>query len=171
MSDKILAETPYLRFIDRDGWSFVERPQATGVVAIVAVTDDGKLIFVEQPRLPMGRTVIELPAGLAGDEPGMAGEALAAAAQRELLEETGYASAGMELLGTCCTSPGMTNEVVAFFRARGLRKVAAGGGVAGEEIHVHEVPLGDAHAWLQGRAAGGTPIAVKVYAGLYWATR
>jgi ADP-ribose pyrophosphatase len=55
------------------------------------------------------------------------------------------------------------------FRARGLRRVGAGGGVEGEQIRVHEVPLSEADAWLAARAAGGTPVAIKVYAGLYWA--
>jgi ADP-ribose pyrophosphatase len=171
MSDRILAETPYLRFIDRDGWAFVERPNATGVVMIVALTDDRRLILVEQPRPPLGTTVIELPAGLVGDEPGMADEPLAQAARRELLEETGYEAAVVEPLGAFATSPGMTPELVSLFRARGLRRVAAGGGVAGERIRVHEIPLDEAPAWLQTRAAGGTPISIKVFAGLYWAAR
>jgi ADP-ribose pyrophosphatase len=171
MSDRTLAETPYLRFVDRDGWAFVERPGITGVVMIVAVTDDQRILLVEQPRPPMRSTVIELPAGLAGDEPGMAGEALAEAARRELVEETGYDAATMELLGGCATSPGMSNEIITLFRARGLRKVNAGGGVGGERIVLHEVPLGDVHAFLQARAAGGTPVSIKVYAGLYFAGR
>ena len=171
MADRILAQTRYLRFIDRDGWCFVERPHVTGVVTIVAVTDAGHLLLVEQVRPPLGRATIELPAGLVGDEPGMADEPLEAAARRELFEETGYEATTMELLSTCATSPGMTSELVSIFRARGLRKVAAGGGVAGEHIRVHEVPLGEAEGWLAARARAGTPVAVKVYAGLYWATR
>jgi ADP-ribose pyrophosphatase len=168
MPDRVLAETRFLRLVDRDGWTFVERPQITGVVTLVAITDEGRLLLVEQPRKPVGGATIELPAGLVGDEPGMADEGLAEAARRELLEETGYDAASMELLATCATSPGMTNELVTIFRARGLRKVTAGGGVAGEDIRVHEVPLAEVDAWLAARAAEGFTIAVKVYSGLYF---
>jgi ADP-ribose pyrophosphatase len=171
MADQILVETPYLRLIAREGWYFVERPHVSGVVTVVAVTDEGRLILVEQPRPPMGSTTIELPSGLVGDEPEHAHEGLAAGARRELLEETGYDAATMELVATCATTPGMTNEMVSIFRAGGLRKVTAGGGVGGERIHVHEVPLAEADTWLAARAANGTPIAVKVYAGLHWARR
>jgi ADP-ribose pyrophosphatase len=171
MPDRVLAETRFLRLIDRDGWTFVERPQITGVVTMVAVTDEGRLLLVEQPRRPMGGATIELPAGLVGDEPGMADEGLAEAARRELLEETGYEATSMELVATCATSPGMTSELVSIFRARGLRKVAAGGGVAGEDIRVHEVPLTEVDAWLAARAAAGFTVAVKVYAGLHFCSR
>jgi ADP-ribose pyrophosphatase len=171
MADRILAETKFLRLVDRDGWYFVERPHGSGVVMVVAVTDEGRLILVEQHRPAMGLTVIELPAGLAGDLAEHADEPLEAAARRELLEETGYEAAGMDFIASASTSPGMTSEVVTFFRARGLRRVGSGGGVDGEQIRVHEVPLADADAWLAARAAGGTPISVKVYAGLYWAAR
>ena len=133
MADRTLAETRFLRFVDRDGWSFVERVSATAVVMIVAVTDEGKLVLVEQPRPPLGRRVIELPAGLVGDEPGQANEALEDAARRELLEETGYAASSMERLATCATSPGMTNELSSRPFGRGgcggsMRGVGWGGG-------------------------------------------
>ena len=48
---------------------------------LVAVTIDGKLLLTEQYRIPVGRSVIELPAGLVGDEAGQEQEALATAAQ------------------------------------------------------------------------------------------
>jgi ADP-ribose pyrophosphatase len=171
MPDRVLAETPYLRLIDRDGWFFVQRPHANDVVMLIAVTDEGRLLLVEQVRPPLGRPVIELPAGLVGDEPERAGESLAAAAGRELEEETGYRAETVEPLATCATSPGMTSEIVNLFRARGLRKVAAGGGVGGERIVVHEVPLPEVHDWLEARAREGAAISIKVYAGLHWATR
>src|SRR5512142_3214140 len=93
-----IAEGKYLRFVKRGRWEYVERTQVSGIVGVLAVTDDNKLILVEQYRPPLQNPVIELPAGLAGDTPGTAGEALAIAARRELLEETGYEASGMELL-------------------------------------------------------------------------
>jgi hypothetical protein len=47
MAYRILAETPFLRLVDRDGWSFVERANARAVVVIVPLTAERRLLFVE----------------------------------------------------------------------------------------------------------------------------
>jgi len=171
MADRILVETKFLRCIDRDGWFFVERPNAHAVVTVVPVTSNGTIILVEQFRPPVGRTVIELPAGLVGDGPDRAGEGLETAARRELLEETGYDARRLIPIANCATSPGVVNEIASFYLATDLVKVHDGGGVDGEEIQVHEVPLAGAPAWLQQRAAAGTIISAKVYAGLFFAAQ
>lgn len=167
--DEVIAETKHLRMINRDGWTFVQRPKVTGVVSIVALTDEDEIIFVEQLRKPVSARTIELPAGLAGDEPGHEHEPLEATAARELLEETGFEAGLIEPLLSCPTSPGMTDEVVSFFLATKLRRVAAGGGVAGEDIEVHVVPLDQAHAFLVACARAGKPVAAKALAGLHFA--
>jgi ADP-ribose pyrophosphatase len=169
MADRILVETKFLRCIDRDGWFFVERPHSQGVVTVVPVTSDRRIILVEQFRPPVGCNVVELPAGLVGDEPGHDGEGLEAAARRELLEETGYDARSLIPIANCATSPGVVNEVASFFLATDLVKVHDGGGVVGENIRVHEVPLAEAAGWLRQRAAEGKLISAKVYAGLYFA--
>ena len=92
-----------------------------------------------------------------------------AAAKRELLEETGYQAATLELVSTTATSPGMTNELVRFVLASDLTKVGEGGGTPSEDIRVHEVPLGEARAWLTEREQHGTLLAAKIFAGLYFA--
>jgi ADP-ribose pyrophosphatase len=134
----------------------------------VAVTDEQKLLLVEQYRIPVHARTIELPAGIVGDEPGAANESMAEAAKRELLEETGYAAETMEALMAGPSSSGLTSEMVTLLRASGLKRVHKGGGVAHENIIVHEVPLGKVREWLAKRAAEGLLIEPKVYAGLYF---
>jgi ADP-ribose pyrophosphatase len=163
----VLAAGRFLRLVRGEGWEFVERVRATGVVAIVAVTSDGELILTEQFRRSLSGRVIDLPAGLAGDGPRT--EELATAARRELIEETGYDARRLTLLAQAPTSPGLTTEVVSFFRATGLKKVAAGGGVEGEQITIHAVQLDRMDAWLRRRSRAGIQIDCKVFAGLYFA--
>jgi ADP-ribose pyrophosphatase len=166
MPDRILVETPFLRCIDRDGWFFAERPHIDGVVALVALTPERRIVLVEQPRVPVGAQVIELPAGLSGDDPGSHGEGLESAAQRELLEETGYRAGRLELLGRCPTSPGMVTEILAFYLATELERVGEGGGVEGEQIKVHEVPLDELGAWLRRQETDGRLLSATLFAGL-----
>lgn len=168
-NDKVVAETRYLRLLEREGWSFVQRPNVTGVVSVVALTDEGEMLFVEQLRCPVSARTIELPAGLAGDEAEFSHEDLAQTAARELKEETGYEADHIRFILACPTSPGMTDEVASFFLATGLRKTGEGGGVAGEDITVHLVPLNAAHKFLMACAAQGKPVAAKAMAGLHFA--
>ncbi len=157
----------HLRLVERDGWEFVERPGVRGIVVVAAVTPGGRLLLVEQRREPVGARVVELPAGLVGDDGSPADEPLEEAARRELLEETGWDAAGMERLAGGPPSAGVSSEVVTFFRARGLAKTGPGGGVDGEEIAVHEVPLGEVEAFLRSREAAGALVDPKVWAGLF----
>jgi ADP-ribose pyrophosphatase len=163
---RILAEGRYLRLVVEDGWEFVERKSTTGIVVIVAVTDQGRLLLVEQFRPPVRHRVLELPAGLAGDVAGQEAEELATAARRELSEETGYEAETMDLLGGGPPSSGTTSEMVSFFRAGGLRRTGRGGGDAHEDIEVHEVALPEVRSWLQARERQGRQVDPKVFAGL-----
>jgi ADP-ribose pyrophosphatase len=165
----VLAEGQHLRLVRRDRWEYAERIRGTGIVVIVAVTDDGRLLLTEQHRIPVGRPVIELPAGLAGDRAEDAGEDLETAARRELLEETGYEAEAFERLTEGPPSAGLSSEVVTFLRATRPRKVGAGGGDAHEAITVHAVPLGEVPGWLDAVVRRGCLVDPKVYAGLYFA--
>jgi ADP-ribose pyrophosphatase len=165
----ILHEGRFLRLMKRGRWEYVERLKATGVVVILAITGAGSLVLTEQYRIPVNQRVIELPAGLAGDGPGDELETLAAAARRELLEETGYEAKEMIALTAGPPSAGLATEIVTILRATGLRRVAAGGGEGDEQIQVHEVPLDQVAGWLQRKLAGGLLVDPKVYAGLYFA--
>ena len=166
---KTLYDGRHTRFVSLGKWEFVERKGVTGIVGIVAVTEEGKLLLVEQYRPPVGKFVIEIPAGLAGDVAGQETEQLATAARRELLEETGYEAAGMTFLADGASSAGITSEIITLFRATDLKKTGAGDGDGSEEITVHEVPLGEVRQWLQARREEGKLIDLKVYSALYFA--
>ncbi len=163
----IIGETPYLRLKDQDGWSFVERKNANGVVCIAAMTDEHKVLLVEQYRVAVGGNVIELPAGLVGDE-GQADEDFEVAAQRELIEEAGYQASDLKRSVSLASSAGMTNEVVVLFLASGLEKVGDGGGIGDEEIIVHEVPISEIHDWLLNAQSENKLIDGRVYAGIHF---
>ena len=170
-----LCESKYLRLLKRGPWEYVQRTHPAGAVVIVAVTDDDRVVLTDQWRVPVGRRVIEMPAGIVGDEPDQADEPRLEAARRELLEETGYeADEWCEAL-TSVSSAGLTDETVTFFLARGLRRVAAGGGIAHEKILVHLVPLSEFDLWLDQRLAAGYQVDGRLYSGIWlwrrWAER
>jgi ADP-ribose pyrophosphatase len=164
---EVMAAGKYLRLVKRGHWEYADRHTCTGAVAIVAITEDRRLLLAEQYRIPLLKNVLELPAGLVGDVPGEQHEEMATAARRELVEETGYEAAEMRWLAAGPSSAGLTSEVVDFFLATGLKRVGAGGGDQHENIVVHEVSLDVVPDWLAERAAAGVLIDPKVYAGLF----
>mgnify|MGYP001296041203 CR=1 FL=1 len=163
-----IAEGRHLRLLRLGNWEYVERRDTSGIVAVVAVTDDDRVVLVGQFRAAVSRRCIELPAGLAGDSAEHRDEDLVAAARRELLEETGYEAERFEHLCAGPPSAGLSSEVITFYRAHGLRRVGTGGGDADERITVHEIPLRQADDWLKREAAAGALIDPKVYTGLYF---
>ncbi len=88
-----------------------------GAVAVIALTDDGKIVMVEQYRKALERDVVEIPAGKLekGEEPSLC-------AKRELEEETGYVCKSLDWLISFYTSPGFADELVHLYVARGLEK-------------------------------------------------
>jgi ADP-ribose pyrophosphatase len=152
----------------RGRWEYAERNNPGGAVIIIATTPADDVLFVEQYRVAIQERTIELPAGLVGDRAEHAPESVLLAARRELEEETGYRCAQIDFIHRGPSSAGMSTEMVAFVRARGLERVSPGGGDATEDIVVHEVPRGTAHAWLLARAASGYSIDPKLFAGLWF---
>jgi len=159
----------FLEIRRRNRWEYVSRTNAHSVVAIVAITQANELLLVEQYRLPILQSVIELPAGLAGDDPGTSGEPPFEAARRELLEETGYVSDDWTELMSGPSSAGLTDEVVVMFLARSASQQTNGGGVGGEDIILHRVPLNEVIPWLMAKQAAGAAIDFKVIAGIHFA--
>lgn len=157
--DEIVWEGKYIAVHKKGRWEYVARTRNVSAAVIVAI-DDGAVLLVEQYRVPLGRNCLELPAGLIGDE--TAGEAAEAAASRELEEETGYRADRVADLGHYYSSPGMVSEGFTLFRAEGLERVSAGGGVEGEDIVVHRVALADVPAFVAKKRAEGCAIDVKL---------
>ncbi len=106
-----------------------------GAVAIVALTDDGRICLVRQFRPALGRVTVEVPAGKldAGEDP-------LACAHRELLEETGMRADAMAFLTTVATSVGFCDELIHIYMATGLT-FAHSNPDADEFINVDLVPL------------------------------
>ena len=157
--------------MERNGWELVERPGIDAVVAVVATTGAGELILVEQYREPVSCQVVELPAGLVGDDVGAEGETIEAAAQRELEEETGFSANGWRRLTAGPPSPGQSSEIVTLMRAIEVEKRGLGGGVLGEEITTHCVALPKVADWLVEKEASGVLIDPKIWLALFFLQR
>nr|WP_172799839.1 NUDIX hydrolase [Croceicoccus bisphenolivorans] len=150
----------------RGRWEYVSRARSIRAAVILAV-EDGHVLLVEQFRTPLQRPCIELPAGLIGDgvvdgEGGADDEHALDAAGRELEEETGYRAAELVDAGEFFSSPGMVTESFTLVIAKGLTKVGDGGGVSGEDITVHRVPLSDIEGFVARQRASGKAIDVRM---------
>jgi ADP-ribose pyrophosphatase len=157
----------YLSLVETDHWEYVTRSNAHAVVVIIALTGNGEIVLVEQYRRPVDRNVIELPAGLVGDQHGPHEQVLEAA-RRELIEETGFEAGSVELVMESPSSAGMTDEIVSFIRARGLVRIGSGGGDDSEDIVTHTIPLDQADRWLEQKQADGLYLDPKIFTALYW---
>ncbi len=91
-----------------------------GAVVVLAVLDNGALLFERQFRYPLRRSFLELPAGKID-----AGEEILATAQRELLEETGHVARQWEYLGVMHPCIGYSDERIEIFLARDVQRIAA----------------------------------------------
>jgi ADP-ribose pyrophosphatase len=111
-SDTLSSPVDGSRFV-RD---VVEHP---GAVAVVAVDEANRVLLVRQYRHPVGYRLVELPAGLRDvqDEP------LEQTAARELYEEGHVRASDWRVLADVFSSPGMTDEAVRIFLARGITSV------------------------------------------------
>lgn len=116
-----------------------------GAVAILAVTDDNKIVMVEQYRKALERIIVEIPAGKLekGEKPDVC-------ALRELEEETGYECASLELLTSFYTSPGFADEIVHVYLAKGLTKKENAAGLDEDEfVNLKELTLEEALQYVK----------------------
>ncbi len=165
---EILHQGRWLKLQKQGTWEFVSRTNPGGAAVIIAVTPTAKVLFVEQFRVPIKLRTIEFPAGLIGDDAAFADESAATSAARELEEETGWRPSQVKYIHGGPSSAGMSTEYMHFYRASGLSKIHAGGGVAGEDIVVHEIPVDQVSAFLVERIAAGYAVDPKVYAGVHF---
>lgn len=163
---EVLCEGRHMLFLRRRGWEYAEHRVAKEAVMIVALTDDGKIVLVEEFRPAVNAPVISPPAGLVGDE---GPEEAIVAARRELAEETGYEAPAFELLARGPGSAGQSSELITFFLARGARLAGEQAAHDRGSIRVHAVPIANLPAWTREREAEGALVDPKVFAGLYLA--
>jgi ADP-ribose pyrophosphatase len=139
-------------------WEALERLGIGGIVVMVAITPAGNVILEKQFRPPVGRDVLELPAGLV--EPH---ESMEVAAKRELIEETGWSAGRLEFLAEGPISTGASTEALRAYLCTELVFVGKNGGDDNEIIEVIEVPLRQAQEYLHTAQAKGTLIDLKVF--------
>ena len=157
-------EGRFLSLREINDWEFVTRANATGVVGIFAFTSDQQVILVEQYRRPVKSRVLEICAGLIGDEEDFANESITDCASRELIEETGFTAGKMSPLLNSPTAAGMTDEMTYFFLAEGCVKTGKGGGVGGEDIITHIVDLEDLSHFMKTKEQAGVLVDSKIHA-------
>lgn len=129
--------------------------EAGAAVTVVPIDGDGRLLLVRQHRPPVGRELLELPAGSID-----AGESPEACAERELQEEAGVRPRRLERLGGFFTAPGYCDEYLYVFLATDLVESKLEGDE--ESIAVEAVTLDDALAMV----ASGELEDAKTLAGL-----
>ncbi|MCI0360860.1 MAG: NUDIX hydrolase [Planctomycetaceae bacterium] len=109
-----------------------------GACVLVPLLDDGRVCLIRNFRISVNATLIELPAGtLEPNEPPHV------TAERELIEETGYRAAKIELLHAFFLSPGILDEKMHLYLASGLSEGATAR-EEGEEIENLVVPWQEA---------------------------
>jgi ADP-ribose pyrophosphatase len=116
-----------------------------GAVAILPITDDGKIVMVEQYRKALERNLVEIPAGKLEK-----GEDSEDSARRELEEETGYVCENLDWLISFYTSPGFADEIVHLYVATGLSKKEDAATLDEDEfVNILELSLEEANLYIE----------------------
>lgn len=132
-----------------------------GAAVIVPVFDNGDILLERQHRYPLRRDFLELPAGKIDPNEGEL-----ECAQRELLEETGYAADAWHYMATFYPCIGYSDERLVFYRASSLKHVGDAPD-HDEFLEILRVPMAEAMAMVgDGRINEG-----KTVMGLLWLER
>ena len=161
-SERIQWQGKFITARTRGKWEYVTRACGIRAAVILAIDADDHVLLVEQYRVPLGKACLELPAGLIGDDDSSPDEDPAAAAARELEEETGYRAERIEVIGEFYSSPGMVSESFTLVRAHGLTRVGPGGGTEAEDITVHRIALAHLPQFVEMARARGLGIDVRL---------
>ncbi len=114
-------------------------------VNVVAVTPDGHIVLVHQYRHGIREICLEVPGGVMDPDDASP----AAAAARELLEETGYASASVREIGVVSSNPAILTNQTHIYLVEDARRVAEPNPDAHEELRVELVAVADVRARIQ----------------------
>jgi ADP-ribose pyrophosphatase len=119
-----------------------EYVEHTGAVAVLAFNEREELLLMKQYRRPVGKFLMELPAGLL-DVPG---ESKLDCAKRELAEEAGLEAASWSELLSFHTTPGGNTEAISIFVAKELSESKMDFQATGEEVDMPKswVPIDEA---------------------------
>lgn len=140
--------------VGKKGWHVYQIVRHPGGVGVLPVHDDGTVTLIRQLRPAADASLLEVPAGRLDP-----GEDPAACGRRELAEETGLTAATLSPLGVLHSSPGVFDEVIHLFLARGLAQEKATP-ERYEEIESVRLPLEEARRMARdGRITDGKTIA------------
>ena len=156
---EVAWEGKFVRAMRRGKWEYASRTNDIRAVVILAEYE-GKVILIDQPRVPLDIRCVELPAGLVGDDDPDA--TVESAAVKELEEEAGFTAERVERLGDFHASPGMLSESFTLVRAHGVRRIGEGGGDDNEDIAVHLIARPDIPNFIEQKRAEGFAIDVKL---------
>ncbi|MGN0002756.1 MAG: NUDIX hydrolase [Sphingobacterium composti] len=112
-------------------------------VNMVAITEDGNVLFVKQYRHGADQIMIELPAGVVEDD-----EEPEVAARRELLEETGYAFDSIEYICELFANPATSGNLTYTYLLTGGKKVQEQELDSSEDIEVVEMSIEESKQFL-----------------------
>ncbi len=115
--------------------SYREIVKHRGAVALLPITEEGKVILVEQYRKPIEKVLLEIPAGKMEE-----GEAPIITAARELQEETGYSAKNIDLITKMYPAVGYSDEAIYIYLATGLTSGETNFD-EGEDIDIVEMEL------------------------------
>jgi ADP-ribose pyrophosphatase len=126
---------------------------------IIPLLDAEHVLLERQFRYPLGRSVVEFPAGKIDP-----GEPPFACARRELLEETGYTARRWSYLGGLHNAIAYSDERIEIFLAEDLERNGSATLDAGETLEVFEAPWRQLLEWVR----DGAVTDVKTMVGAFW---
>jgi ADP-ribose pyrophosphatase len=140
-----------------------------GAIAVLALDDEQRVLFVRQWRIPAERAMLEIPAGTLDVHDGVT-EDPDVAARRELEEETGSRAGSWRKLAEFWTAPGFASEKMHLYLARDLEGVHGDDRLAPDEderLELERLTIDEALAGVE----DGTICDAKSMLGILWLDR